>query len=84
MSERVLAVGQWLGTENRVREMRYLKTWGWTMTDTTGAQYAERMPRRCNPYLRSVHSLGLRTTDVPERDPNLRPLTPWPPKPADG
>lgn len=54
MKLRVLAVGQWLGTDNKIVKMQEYK-YGWKAWDSTGVTY--RQPEF--PY-------GLRTADRPQ------------------
>lgn len=64
MSE--LAVGMYLGTENRIAKMERFK-YGWRMTDTTGAVYKS-----------TEFPDGLKATTHEEPDVDKRPRTPWP------
>lgn len=86
MGERVLAEGQWMGSANRVRTLRWSAPSplfeegrlagrhpkGWYAIDSTGATYYQRdFPH------------GLSTTDACLPGDKGRPLTPWPaPRPT--
>jgi hypothetical protein len=79
MSDRVLAVGQWLGTGNHIVRMEWFERTGWTATDWTGERYQQYPSRRQNI---GGFPDGLKTADEPA-DCTQLPRTPWPPAPKD-
>ena len=69
----LLAVGQWLGTGNRIVHMEYRKHGGWMAVDSTTERYHQR------PNFPE----GLKTADQPQ-DCSQLPYTPWPDRPKAG
>ena len=66
--ERVMQVGQYLGSENRIARMTHFK-YGWKMRDSTGEEYKQPdFPE------------GMRTSDIAESCVD-KPRTPWPAAP---
>lgn len=63
---RVLAEGQWLGSSNRIKDVRRVRG-QWIATDTTGCLYTQ-----------DEHPEGLKTFDEKASGLTQAPRTPWP------
>ncbi len=74
-----LKVGMWLGTENRVKKLTYVKRGngaqgptGWRLVDST-----------CEVYHQRDLPDGMKATTHKEPNVNARPRVPWPPTPKE-
>ena len=77
--QRVVAVGQWLGTQNRITAMRWSKRLGWVATDISGEMYSQRRPSKSSLIVYCPE--GLRTFEEPTDGRTPDPRTPWPKAP---